>query len=138
MEFLKELRRLCNQLHVMDVLSGLTVAVDGVARAKGKTFILILDSKQQRTGILGFDDDAAASQEYLRLEKENISTPEIQTVMVSVDSVSALRKAYPNYFLDTGDFIGTIEMLMNLGKKKKKKKKLRRKAVKKIAHKRIS
>jgi hypothetical protein len=136
LEFLAELRRLCRQLHVVDVLSGLTVAVDGVSKARGKTFILILDSKQERTGILGFADDAQASQEYLRLEKENINNPDIQTVMVSVDSVAALRKAYPNYFLDTGDFLHTIDMLMNLGPKKKKKKKARRKAVKKIYRKR--
>ena len=44
-----------------------------------------------------------ASDDYLAVEKSNKGSNK-DTVLVSVDSIAALRKAYPNYFLDTNFF----------------------------------
>jgi hypothetical protein len=38
--------------------------------------------------------------------------------MVAADSIAALRKAYPNYFVDTGAFVGAIKHA--IGEKKEK------------------
>lgn len=51
-----------------------------------------------------------ASEEYLAAETK--TTDYTDAVLVSVDSVSALRRAYPNYFLDTDLFIDVMHQSM--------------------------
>jgi len=55
------------------------------------------------------DDLPKAYEMYLRIEKETEKHPEIQAVLVSVESLEALRAAYPNYYLDTGAFVGAMK-----------------------------
>lgn len=50
----------------------------------------------------------AASANYLRLERQ-FSETDTNVVLVSADSLEGLRKAYPNYFLDTRKFIELID-----------------------------
>jgi len=50
-----------------------------------------------------------ASEAYLAVEKATASKPGTQTVLVSLDSVHALRSAYPNYFLDTNAFVTALK-----------------------------
>lgn len=38
------------------------------------------------------------------LEAKYLDDPNMQVVLVSVDSMAALKRAYPNYFLDTDRF----------------------------------
>jgi hypothetical protein len=47
------------------------------------------------------------------MESEFKSDPNKDVVLVSIDSISALKKAYPNYFADTVDFIATLHEVLN-------------------------
>lgn len=38
------------------------------------------------------------------------SRPEVQAVLVSVEDVTALREAFPNYYLDTSAFIQAVHV----------------------------
>ena len=51
------------------------------------------------------DSMLIANVRYAELEKKNRDSPELQTVLVSVDSIGALRTAYPNYYLDVSGFL---------------------------------
>jgi hypothetical protein len=53
-----------------------------------------------------------AQNRYLEVEKANKDKPEVQTVLVSVDSVAHLRKAYPNYFLDISEFVMVLKKML--------------------------
>jgi hypothetical protein len=53
-----------------------------------------------------------AADAYLQVEKATADNPEIQTVLVSVDSIEALRQAYPNYYLDTGEFVEAMKRII--------------------------
>ena len=59
-----------------------------------------------RVNILGYTkrELTKAQLDYLRTEKE-IAAASGDAVLVSVDSMAALRRAYPNYFLDTKRFV---------------------------------
>lgn len=46
-----------------------------------------------------------ATQEYLRVEREIEGVPGAQAVLVAAESLKALRRAYPNYYLDTQRFL---------------------------------
>lgn len=55
-----------------------------------------------------FGESTLANQKYLEIERKLRNTPGAEAVLVSVDSLDAVRKAYPNYFLDTAVFVRLI------------------------------
>jgi len=70
-----------------------------------------LDSQKRQIMVQGFSKNllAQAQQQYLEVEAANVDKPWMQTVLVSVDSVAALRRAYPNYYLDAVAFSQAVE-----------------------------
>ena len=56
-----------------------------------------------------------ASKEYLAVEKQIGGSESEDAVLVSVDSVASLHRAYPNYFLDMAVFSDLIDEMV--GKK---------------------
>jgi ppGpp synthetase/RelA/SpoT-type nucleotidyltranferase len=64
--------------------------------------MLKLSSYKKEEMQRGYDD-------YQRVEKETEADPNIQVVLVSSESLANLRRAYPNYFVDTDEFIKAIE-----------------------------
>ena len=54
---------------------------------------------------------------YAEVEKQAQSGEPVEAVLVSAGSVDALRKAYPNYFLDTHEFILQIERIIEEAKR---------------------
>ncbi len=49
-----------------------------------------------------------ASEKYLEEEKAHVDDPDISVVLVSVESLHSLRSAYPNYYLDTKEFLNAV------------------------------
>ncbi|WP_342739687.1 hypothetical protein [Bradyrhizobium sp. B117] len=55
-----------------------------------------------------FGESTLANQRYLDFERRLKGIPGAEAVLVSVVSSDAVRKAYPNYFLDTQVFVRLI------------------------------
>ena len=57
--------------------------------------------------VYGYDkhDLERATEDYLEVER---STDDVDAVLVSVDSLVSLQRAYPNYFLDTAVFLDAM------------------------------
>jgi ppGpp synthetase/RelA/SpoT-type nucleotidyltranferase len=110
-ELKRELEAFSEQLNL---LAGLGKAVELTENVKGHIFLLLLDSKERRINIKGFSqkDMLEANAAYLELEKNIKDKPEMQAVLVSVNSFSALRRAYPNYFLDIDVFLETVRRVL--------------------------
>ena len=113
---LNEFQSLSLQLKVQDVLSHLVLATETLRSASPRQrdgwqfYIFLLKLKTpEDTIIYKFRNNVDASERYIELEKEHIEDPFTQLVLVSGDSVVALRKAYPNYFHDAAEFIAIIE-----------------------------
>ena len=115
-ELSDEIRKLSKNLAVEDVLRGWAYAVQKLTTADAPIgavqFLLQLDSSTKQLTISPFkmEELQRASEMYLTLEKETKDRPEIQVVLVSVDSIEALPAAYPNYYLDTGAFIEAVKL----------------------------
>lgn len=93
-------------------MQGWTAAIQVTSgRSRGHFFLLTLDFGKRNIRIDSFPKTASAlaSERYSSLEKANIGNPDIQTVLVSVGSLDALRVAYPNYYLDTTAFVKLVE-----------------------------
>jgi len=64
-------------------------------------------SESSQLKVIGFPKDLldAATEKYLEVEKTLVSQSGSQAVLVASESMVALKRAYPNYFLDTQVFI---------------------------------
>ena len=111
-DLLVEINDLVERLNVMETLAGWTSAVKATDRTgRGHFFLLTLNMTERRIKIDSYakSESELAAYQYSILEKENLDRPEIQTVLVSVDSLDALRLAYPNYYLDTSAFVELVK-----------------------------
>ena len=81
------------------------------SRAKNAQYYLLqLDPSAKTVAVTGYraNELDRASIEYLDAERRINEKTGSQVVLVSVDSLGALRRAFPNYFLDTSLFIGAV------------------------------
>jgi hypothetical protein len=76
-----------------------------------KFFLLALDPGAHTVSIDGFkaNELETATNAYLDKERALASRAGAEAVLVSVESLASLRRAYPNYFLDTGVFISAVK-----------------------------
>ncbi len=110
----KDLQRYSEQLGAVNHLQLYAAAVDAPQRigaAKGQHYFLLeLDPSQRRIRITGYNfaQLAKANSDYLNVEREMLKGGSRDAVLVSVKSFAALKRAYPNYFLDTHRFIQLV------------------------------
>jgi Region found in RelA / SpoT proteins len=114
-ELKEELRRAAKELDVVDMMSGWSFALTRLP-AKNVTnavaFLIVLDTEAHTFDVQGFQEGELeqASEAYLATEKKTASNPAIQGVLVSLDSVHAIRKAYPNYYVDNRAFLRALHV----------------------------
>lgn len=112
-ELLAELRRVAADLDVVNRLeaygAALTQFNSSVTR-DASYFLIQLEPEAQRTLITGFkaQDLQLANERYLAVERGIGPGSSTDAVLVSVENVAFLQRAYPNYFLDTTTFVNLL------------------------------
>ncbi|MFH1610938.1 MAG: RelA/SpoT domain-containing protein [Patescibacteria group bacterium] len=78
-------------------------------------FLLELDTIQEKLIISGYtkSQEDKAVKDYAEVEKRIFGKKEYDVVLVGVDTTADLKKAYPNYFLDTKEFIIYLNKILN-------------------------
>jgi hypothetical protein len=114
-ELVAELRVLTAKLNVVNALRGWSYALKQLPEKNvtdAVVFLLVLDAVAYTLSTKGFKKEELpqASEAYLAVEKSTASSPGTQAVLVSLDSVHAIRSAYPNYFLDTSAFLTALNV----------------------------
>lgn len=111
-------------LDALEKMNGFSVAVDHIVkgRGKGKSWsyhLIILNSLQKTVQIIPYDRESfkKAMMIYSRVEAEAAKGKKIEPVLVSAGPIDELRKAYPNFFLDIGDFMSIVHEIVNKRKK---------------------
>lgn len=81
----------------------------------GHYYLLVLEATASKLTITGFSQGQfeAASEAYLAAEKRSNEKPGTDAVLVSVDSLAALERAYPNYFADTRVFLTLLNQALS-------------------------
>jgi len=114
----KKIRSLTKELQMFNVLEMYNSFIQhSEARGKGKTYYLVeLDLKNKRVLYSSYARDQleAATAAYSNAEARFPDEETGQVVLVSAESVKALRRAYPNYFLDTSVFAGHIRRILRM------------------------
>ena len=84
------------------------------AAKDAKYFIVELDPDQNQVTVRRFKakESAEANRQYTELESQIPEGSRRQVVLVSVADINALKRAYPNYFLDTALFSRLVDRVL--------------------------
>jgi ppGpp synthetase/RelA/SpoT-type nucleotidyltranferase len=114
-EMVRELREYIRQLDLRNRLSAYGSALKFLAnpqhdRSDNHYFLIELNPAQRLVEVTTFklSESRLANIKYLEVEKKMRERPGSEAVLVSADSLEAMRKAYPNYFLDTHVFMNLV------------------------------
>jgi hypothetical protein len=113
-ELVRELREIVDRENIMASLGTWNATIrllQAEAEPDAYAFLLILNPTQGTLTVSSFSRDLMerAQSEYQKTEKATESDPNVQVVLVSVESLGALRKAYPNYYADTSEFMAAVQ-----------------------------
>jgi len=112
-----ELKSFFNQIKLLEGFQAAAkiVTTGGTAIKEGYFFLLQLDLNSRNIRVTSFikDQIAEAQKTYLEVEAANKDNPQMQTVLVSVDSIAALPKAYPSYYLDISEFVTVLKKIID-------------------------
>lgn len=114
-ELASELKQLDASHHIVSTFAGYRAILPHVENKSDATYFLVtLDSGRQEVRIKGFkrNESRQANIEYTEAERNSKENPKMNVVLVSVASINALKRAYPNYFLDTDDFIKEVQKIV--------------------------
>ena len=108
------------QLNVIKIMKGWTTAVQVFEKAgkiskKFQYFLLELDISNEKLNISAYtkNEEQKAIQRYAEIEKRNTGKKEYDVVLVGADTSDDLKKAYPNYYVDSGEFIIHLQKIVN-------------------------
>jgi hypothetical protein len=89
------------------------------AKSHGAQLYLLqldLDARTLRRTAFTKDRIHEAEEKYLQTEMQHKGDPSKQAVLVSVDKMTALPKAYPNFYLDIGAFDKLLSRIVNVSR----------------------
>ncbi len=112
-ELISEIRELNAEYKILDFIQAIRVALENevnIETDKRGYYILKLDYSEKVVEITFFKPSELeeANKTYDRLENENKEKP-LNVVMVRASSYASVKAAYPNYFLDIGEFIKLVK-----------------------------
>lgn len=117
-ELNKEMRQLANQYKIVDLLKAAAISVHEVsdAKSRGNSSCLLQINYEKKVVQFRFFSKAEIDKAIAAYNKlENTGEPNrINAVLVSVSSIAQLRKAFPNYFIDIGDFIEYVQQIVEI------------------------
>lgn len=97
------------RLGVLQRLQGFAIAADRITteRGQGAYHLIVLDSDRRTVTIRPYPvaSLAQATIDYAAVEERTRAGERVEAVLVAAGPVAALRRAYPNYFLDTQAFV---------------------------------
>lgn len=118
-ELKEELKARAQELQVAHRLSAYQTALQHVEErlkpGKKHIFLLELDLGRRMLRVRSYDDATVAASAYGAAEHRTEGDDAMDVVLVRADSVASLRRAYPNYFLDTTAFLASLEVAVGEG-----------------------
>jgi ppGpp synthetase/RelA/SpoT-type nucleotidyltranferase len=112
-----ELSKIVERLQVFERLSAFAVATNVLSETqadKADFYLISLDITRRRLNFKGFTkrDLDKGFDLYAQYESEFKNDPSKDVVLISAESVEGLKKAYPNYFADTSDFVRNLKTVL--------------------------
>jgi ppGpp synthetase/RelA/SpoT-type nucleotidyltranferase len=124
-EIFQKVASMNEELKVLEKIKGYSVAVNeinkrGTSDVGWSYHLIILNSEQKEVQIKPYKRGSIkqATEDYAKVESDTIkSGGKVEAVLVSAGPLSALRQAYPNFFLDVSDFVSRVEFIISESRK---------------------
>jgi hypothetical protein len=109
----QELQEHAKLLDVQNRLTAFGTALNVFENQQSKSnhyYLIEVNHHSKQVTVTGFKqaESEIATNKYLEAEKKVRDMPNADAVLVSVNSMDALRRAYPNYFMDSSMFVGLL------------------------------
>lgn len=115
-ELFSEIRQLDKNHKIVSVFAGYREIIPHIQnKSNAQYFLVTLDPMKLEVNIRGFKKGQSkeANKEYMDAEKVLPKDSLTNVVLVSVSTIATLKRAYPNYFLDTQEFLREITAITN-------------------------
>lgn len=111
-----EFNQLLNELKIIDKLKGITALSKHIEETAHSAdwYVLIFNYEKRIIRPVGFSKEQFDMAQELYALQEKKNDPNSDIVLFSSDSFKKLKKAYPNYFLDTTYFLREIQKISHL------------------------
>jgi ppGpp synthetase/RelA/SpoT-type nucleotidyltranferase len=113
-KFIQEVKNNIEEIELLSKLSYFNIITNHLSKnAKGQYALLKMDSKEETIEIAQYSKAKfeRANRDYLLMELDNFDNKRINIVLVSVQDIKKLKQSYPNYFMDTTEFINNLEKI---------------------------
>jgi ppGpp synthetase/RelA/SpoT-type nucleotidyltranferase len=109
-----ELRNIVENSNIMESLTSWSDTIhllEDKETTDANAFLLVLDPTAQTLRVQPYTKEQMEEAQiaYETAEKNTESDQNTQVVLVSVDDLDSLRRAYPNYYVDTKDFVSAVQ-----------------------------
>jgi len=109
-------------LGVRDKLQAYSVAANAISKdtRKGRYHLIVLDPIKKEVSIRSYSRDRLdeASEDYTKEEEKITKGEPIDAVLVAAGDIKELKRAYPNYFLDTRGFVRLLDKMREWSQRK--------------------
>lgn len=119
-ELYLKIKEKTKELNIINLLKGWTSAIKYIEqKVKGKSkehfYLLELDIPAEKLFVSTYTEKEKekAIEDYSRAEKKYQGRKEYDVVLVGADTTNNLKKAYPNYFVDTREFLNYLTKIIN-------------------------
>jgi ppGpp synthetase/RelA/SpoT-type nucleotidyltranferase len=105
------------ELSVLDKLQAFSFALQGLIKpGQGTYHLIVLDTSNKTVEVQPYAkaDLQKAVDDYMASEARAEKGEKIEAVLVAAGPITLLRKAYPNYFLDTTAFVDHVRQIISL------------------------
>ncbi|MFA7244897.1 MAG: RelA/SpoT domain-containing protein [Candidatus Magasanikbacteria bacterium] len=115
--FFQKISKRIKELKLRDKIEGFSVATQistkETKKERGKYYLISLNFKNKLLNIERYSESKLdqANNQYTKLEKKYLNDKNTEIVLVSVDDINNLEKLYPNYFLDTQEFVKLLDVI---------------------------
>jgi ppGpp synthetase/RelA/SpoT-type nucleotidyltranferase len=115
-ELIFKFKELEDELSVLRKLEGIAVSARHIQTTNPNFMgyhVIQLFATQGKVRLTAFDDPSDAESFYYAKELETRNNLDTAVVLMSAGTLKDIKRAYPNYFLDTKDFLKNIKNITN-------------------------
>ena len=109
-----EIRQLASELNIIEKMNNynlLSKNIEVDKKIRKKYLVLWLNPVDKRLTVFSFGNEQSSQELYLSLEQTQKDKRD-EVVMVHAESLSQLKKSYPNYFADSKLFIENLNNIL--------------------------
>jgi hypothetical protein len=121
-KFIKEVRQDIEKVELLQKLQNFNIVSKHLEKnAEGEYVLLKMNFKEGNVEISQYSSAKfeQANKDYLDIELKNRNNKTVEIVLISIQDIKKLRQFYPNYFMDTTEFIKNINAMFKSLKNEK-------------------